>query len=115
MSSQGTFVTTRLLVKPSPALSAQFFPPGRRQALGEEMKVDGVWCVKREFKCYQPGASGLIFFSSPGGGQKEILAILEFWFLVSLNSLALPGRQAALPLLGAEMYILPCDQRAGRS
>ena len=40
-------MTTRLLVKPSPARSAQFFPPGGRQALGEEMKVDGVWCVKR--------------------------------------------------------------------
>lgn len=79
------------------------------------MKADGGWCMERQFKGYQPGQSGLIVFSSPGGGQKEILTILEFCFLVPFDALALPVRLAALPLLGGEQYILPCDQKATSS
>lgn len=61
------------------------FSPGRRQALGAEMKADVGWCVKREFQL-PTWTIWVGHFSFPGGDLKEILTTLEFSFLKSLSA-----------------------------
>lgn len=61
------------------------------------MKADADWCVKREFKCYQAGQPGLIVFSFPGGGPKEILIHSgDFISKLTINSHDLSGKQETL-------------------